>query len=97
MTPRKLTMEEWAYETNRAQQVRTVQRQKMGRAKFVYYERIIGRLMPLPYIIGGVAIILIIVLYGWAEFFKFFLSWCVSVTLVATAAYYVWKHYEREL
>ena len=97
MAVRKLSQEEWAYEINRASQVRNVQRQKMTHAKFTYVDRYISRLMPLPYIIGGIAIFLLIYLYGWAEFFKFFLSWCVSLTLVATGAYYVWKYYERQL
>jgi hypothetical protein len=97
MTIRKLSQEEWAYEINRAMQVRDVQRQKMSKAKFTYVDRVIRRLLPLPYIIGAIAIFLLIYLYGWAEFFKFFLSWCVSLTLVATGAYYVWKYYERQL
>ncbi len=97
MAVRKLTQDEWAYEINRAMQVRDVHRQKLSQAKFTYFDKVIRRLLPLPYIIGAIAIFLLIYLYGWAEFFKFFLSWCVSITLVATGAYYVWKYYERQL
>lgn len=97
MAVRKLSREQWAYEISRAQKVRDVQREKLRQTKFQYYEHVVSRLMPLPYLIGGTAIILLIVLYGWGVFFEFFLSWCVSFTLVATAAYYLWKHYEKEL
>lgn len=97
MVVRKLTQEQWAYEINRAKQVRDVQRQKITFAKFRYFDTVISRVMPLPYIVGAIAIFLIIYLYGWAEFFKMFLGWCVSLTLVATGAYYIWKYYERQL
>lgn len=97
MTIRKLSKEQWAYEINRSKRVRTNQRRKMQRAKFHYYDKIISRLMPLPFMIGGIAIVLLILLYGWNEFFKFFLSWCVSLTFVATGAYYIWKYYESKI
>lgn len=97
MAIRRLTKEEWAYEIERAKHVRTSQRVKLKKAKFVYFDKLINKIIPLPYIIGATAIILLIVLYGWKEFFKFFLSWCVSLTLVATGAYYLWKYYEKQI
>ena len=97
MTVRKLSKEQWAYEIQRAEQVRGVQRIKIRKAKYAYFDHYVSKMMPLPYIIGITAALLLLILYGWAEFFKFFLSWCVSFTIVATGAYYVWKYYERQL
>ena len=97
MAVRKLTQDEWAYEINRALQVRDVQRQKLSQTKFHYFDQVIRRLLPLPYIIAAIAIFLLIYLFGWTVFFEFFLSWCVSLTLVATGSYYVWKYYEKHL
>jgi hypothetical protein len=94
---RKVTKEEWEFEVNRAMKVRKVQAAKMKQAKYAYFNNIIKKIMPFPYIIGGAAVITLYVLYGWKEFLKFFLSWVVSMTLIATAAYYIWKHYEEEL
>jgi len=97
MPVRKLTHDQWAYEIKRAESVRGIQREKIKSAKFVYFDKVIGKFMPLPYIIGIGAAALLFFLYGPKEFFKFFLSWCVSVTLVATGAYYVWKYYEKQI
>ncbi len=97
MSVRRLTKEEWAYEIQRAERLRDVQRVKLKRAKYVYVDRLFGRLMPLPYIIGFSAAVTLFLLYGWREFLKFFLSWCVSLTLVATGAYHLWKYYEKQL
>lgn len=94
---RKLTKEQWAYEINRSKYVRDVQRSKMRKAKYQYFEGIMSRLMPLPVILGVIAMILLFALYGWREFLKFLLSWIVSLTLVATGAYYLWKTYEKRL
>jgi hypothetical protein len=97
MPVRKLSKEQWAYEIQRAGHVRDVQRVKIREAKFHYFEHYIGRWMPLPYLIGATAAAMLYILYGPKEFFKFFLSWCVSLTIVMTTGYYIWKYYERQL
>lgn len=95
--PRKLTKSEWEWEVKRAMAVRAGQKKQLRKAKFAYFEKYLGKLMPLPIIIGLLAVFLIVYIYGWREFFKLFLSWIVSLTLVATGAYYIWKQYEQQL
>lgn len=92
---RKLSKQQWEFEIRRAMRVRESQRRKLRKAKFAVYERSVGRALPLSILLGLIAATALILLYGWREFFKFFLSWCVSLTLVATGAYYLWKHYEK--
>lgn len=97
MPTRKLSKEQWEFEIKRALRVRDAQRERMRKAKYRYFERFLGRFLILPYVIGLSAIVALIYFYGWQEFFKFFLSWIVSLTLVAAGAYYLWKYYERQL
>ena len=94
---RKLTPQQWEFEIKRALRVRESQQRKMRKAKFAFFEKVLGKTLPLSMAIGLTAAVLLIVLYGWREFFKFFLGWIVSLTLVATGAYYLWKHYEKKL
>lgn len=97
MSVRKLSKQQWAFEIKRAMRVRDAQNKKLREAKFTYYERFIGKALPLSIFLGLAAIFLLIWLYGWREFFKFLLSWIVSLTLVATGAYYLWRTYEKQL
>ncbi len=97
MPTRKLNQQQWEFEIKRAMRVKDAQQRRMRKAKFAYFERYLSKFMPLPIILGLLALFLLIHLYGWREFFKFFLSWIVSLTLVATGAYYLWKYYERRL
>jgi hypothetical protein len=97
MSVRKLSKEQWAFEVKRAMTVRDRQQKKMRQAKFLYFERILDKALPISILIGLTAMSLLVWLYGWVEFFKFFLSWIVSLTLVATGAYYLWKSYEKQL
>lgn len=94
---RKLSKEQWAYEIQRAMRVRDGQRSHMRRAKYQYFDRLFGKLLWLPYLLGLLAIILLVAIYGWREFFKFFLGWIVSLTIVAAGAYHLWKYYERQI
>lgn len=94
---RRLSTQEWAYEIRRALRVREEQRRRMQKAKYAYAERFLGRLIVLPVLLGIGAMTAMVLLYGWREFFKFLLSWVVSLTLVAMGAYYLWKYYERKL
>ena len=91
---RKISKEQWEYEIKRALRVRESQRQKIKKKKYKYFDKVIKKYMPLPFIIGGICIILLIAIYGWKEFFKFLLAWIVSLTLVAAAAFYTWKYIE---
>lgn len=95
--PRKLSSREWEFEVKRALKVRESQKERMRKQKFKFFEKVLNKALPLSILIGLTAITLIITIYGWREFFKFLLSWMVSLTLVATGAYYLWKSYEKEL
>lgn len=94
---RKVSPEQWAYEINRAAQVRINQRQKARGLKYRYYETVLSRLMPLPLLIGATAIILIVYFYGWRDLGKLALSWVVSVTIISTVMYHMFKKFEAEL
>jgi hypothetical protein len=94
---RKVSPEQWAYEINRAAQVRVAQKQKARNLKFRYYETVLSKLMPLPLLIGATAIILIVYFYGWRDLGKLALSWVVSVTLISTIVYHMFKRFEAEL
>jgi hypothetical protein len=89
--------EQWAYEINRAAQLRLTQRQKARSLKFRYYENVLSHLMPLPLLIGATAIILIVYFYGWRDLGKLALSWVVSVTIISTLIYHMFKKFESEL
>lgn len=97
MKTRKVSKEEWDFEVKRVIRTRKANRQKMQRTKYLLYEKILGKYMPVPYLLGVAAAVLLIVIYGWTEFFKFFLSWVVSVTIIATLAYHLWKYYEEKI
>jgi len=97
MSVRKLSKEAWSFEVQRAMKMRENNREKLRAAKWAYYERVVGRLMPIPYLIGAGAAIALLLMYGWAEFLKFFLGWIVSLTIIASGAYHLWKYYERRL
>jgi hypothetical protein len=94
---RKVSPEQWAYEINRATQMRTMQRQKAKTLKFHYYDTVLSRLMPLPLLIGFTAILLIVHFYGWQDLGKMALSWVVSVTIISTLVYHMFKKFEAEL
>lgn len=94
---RKVSPEQWAYEINRAAHLRTVQKHKARQLKFRYYDTFLSRLMPLPFVIGMTAIILIIHFYGWQDLGKLALSWLVSVTIISTLVYHMFKRFEAEL
>ena len=94
---RKVSPEQWAYEINRAAQVRMAQKQKARSLKFRYYETFLSRLMPLPILIGSTAIILIVYFYGWQDLGKMALSWVVSITIISTLVYHMFKRFEAEL
>jgi prepilin signal peptidase PulO-like enzyme (type II secretory pathway) len=94
---RKVTPEEWAYEINRSIKVRDAQRQRARHLKFRYYENVLSKLMPVPIIIGFTAIILLMHFYGWKELGKMALSWVVSVTIISTLVYHMFKRFEAEV
>lgn len=94
---RKVSPNEWAYEINRAKQLRLVQRKKAGALKFRYYENVLSKLMPVPIIVGATAIILIVYFYGWQDLGRMALSWLVSVTIISTFVYHMFKRFEAEL
>ena len=94
---RKVTSEQWAYEINRAAQVRDAQKKRARSLKFRYYENVLGKLMPVPLIIGATAIILIVYFYGWYDLGRLALSWVVSVTIISTLIYHMFKRFEAEL
>jgi hypothetical protein len=94
---RKVSPEQWAYEINRAAHVRMMQKEKARKLKFHYYEEYLSKLMPLPILIGGAAILLIIHFYGWQDLGKLALSWLVSVTIISTIIYHMFKRFEAEL
>ena len=97
MPPRKLSKAQWEFEIKRAMRVREAQQARMRRAKYRYVDNVMRRFLFLPLIIGLAAMVALLVIYGWKEFFKFLLAWTVSLTLVATGAYYLWKRYEKDL
>jgi len=97
MEIRRLSQREWEFEVRRALKVREQNQQRFKRVKYHYYEDVIGQIMPLPYILGGAAVVALLLIYGVEEFFKFFLSWTVSITIVATIMYHLWKHFERQV
>jgi hypothetical protein len=94
---RKISPEQWSYEISRAMEVRKNQRRRVRNLKFRYYERVLGKMMPIPIIIGLTAIILLIKFYGWQDLGKMALSWVVSVTIVSTIIYHMFKRFEAEL
>jgi hypothetical protein len=94
---RKVSPEQWAYEINRAAQVRVAQRHKARSLKFRYYENFLSQLMPVPLLIGATAIILIVYFYGWQDLGKLALSWVVSITIISTIMYHMFKRFEAEL
>jgi hypothetical protein len=94
---RKMSPEQWAYEINRAMQVRTAQKTKARSLKFRYYENVLSRLMPVPILVGITAIILIVYFYGWQDLGRLALSWVVSVTIISTLMYHMFKRFEAEL
>ena len=94
---RKVSPEEWSYEINRAMQVRKTHRKKAARLKFRYYERVLSKLMPVPIVIGLTAIVLLVKFYGWQDLGKLALSWVVSVTIISTIVYHMFKRFEEEL
>jgi hypothetical protein len=94
---RKVSPEQWAYEINRASQLRFSQKAKARALKFRYYDVFLSKLMPLPILIGLTAIILIVYFYGWQDLGKLALSWIVSVTIISTLVYHMFKRFEAEL
>jgi hypothetical protein len=94
---RKVSPEQWAYEVNRAAQLRTVQRHKARALKFKYYDNVLSNLMPVPLLIGATAIILIVYFYGWQDLGKLALSWIVSITIISTLVYHMFKRFEAEM
>lgn len=94
---RKVSPDEWAYEINRAMQVRVVQKKRARRMKYRYYEKVLDRLMPLPIIIGLTAVILVVYFYGWKDLARMALSWTVSITIISTIIYHMFKKFESEL
>jgi len=94
---RKVSPEQWAYEINRAAQVRLTQRQRARTLKFRYYDSVLSKFMPLPLLIGITAIILIVHFYGWQDLGKLALSWIVSITIISTLVYHMFKRFEAEL
>jgi Na+-translocating ferredoxin:NAD+ oxidoreductase RnfD subunit len=94
---RKVSPEQWAYEINRSIQLRMTQKTKARQLKFRYYDKFISQIMPLPVIIGLTAIILIVYFYGWRDLGKLALSWLVSVTIISTFVYHMFKRFEAEL
>lgn len=94
---RKVTSEQWAYEINRAIKVRDTQKRRARTLKFKYYEDVLSKLMPVPILIGITAIILLMSLYGWRELGKLALSWVVSITIISTLVYHMFKRFEAEL
>jgi hypothetical protein len=97
VTIRKVSPEQWAYEISRASQLRNVQRHKARQLKFRYYDTFLSKLMPVPIIVGLAAIVLIVHFYGWMDLGKLALSWIVSVTLISTVVYHMFKRFEAEL
>jgi len=94
---RKVTPQQWAYEINRAIKVRDTNKKRARKLKYRYYERVLSKLMPVPIIIGLTAIILLLSFYGWKELGKLALSWLVSVTIISTIVYHMFKRFEAEL
>ena len=94
---RKVSPEQWAYVINRSIQLRMNQKQKARQLKFRYYDKFLSQFMPLPIFIGLTAIILIVYFYGWQDLGKLALSWLVSVTLISTFLYHMFKRFEAEL
>jgi hypothetical protein len=94
---RKVSPEQWAYEINRAAQVRMAQKQRARALKYHYYEGVLSKVMPVPLLIGATAIILIVYFYGWQDLGKLALSWIVSVTIISTIVYHMFKKFEAEL
>ena len=94
---RRMSPDQWAYEINRATQMRTAQRTKARALKFRYYENVLSALMPVPILIGLTAIILIVYFYGWQDLGRLALSWVVSVTIISTVIYHMFKRFEAEL
>jgi len=94
---RKVSPEQWAYEVNRAVQLRQTQRTKARSLKFQYYETFLSKFMPVPLLVGATAIILIVYFYGWQDLGKLALSWIVSVTIISTFVYHMFKRFEAEL
>ena len=94
---RKVTPEQWAYEITRAFKLRDQQKRRARRLKFRYYDRVLSKLMPVPIVIGLTAIILLMHFYGLRELGKLALSWVVSVTIISTIVYHMFKRFEAEL
>ncbi len=94
---RKVSPEQWSYEIHRAMEVRKANKVKAQRLKFRYYERVLGKLMPVPIVIGLTAIVLLIKFYGWQDLGKLALSWVVSVTIISTVVYHMFKRFEAEV
>ncbi|MBR9702428.1 hypothetical protein GOV10_00185 [Candidatus Woesearchaeota archaeon] len=97
MSVRKLSKNEWSFEVRRALKFREQQKKQIKKSKYAYIDKVLGKWMPLPYLLGLVAAFSLFFFFGWKEFLKFFLGWIVSLTLVAGGAYYIWRRYEKLL
>lgn len=97
MPVRKVTKQQWDFEVRRAYVLRELNKKKFSKARFAYYNHIIDQYVPIPYILGGIAIMAMFFIYGPKEFFKFFLNWVISLTIVTAAAHILWKKYERRI
>lgn len=93
----KISKEQWKYEVTRAIRIREDNKKKLRKHKYKYYDKVLSKYMPLPFIIGFICIILLIIIYGWSEFFKFLLAWIVNLTIIAAIAFYIWRHVEDKL
>ncbi len=77
MASKKMNKEEWAREIEKARRKSEVEK---GKEKAEY----IHKFIPVTLIIGVVASILMILLFGWRDFLRTALSWVIGVTIVTT-------------
>ena len=94
---RKVSPEQWAYEINRSVQLRKTQKHKARMLKYHYYDTFLSKLMPVPLLVGATAIILIVYFYGWKDLGKLALGWIVSVTIISSIIYHMFKKFESEI
>lgn len=68
-----------------------------NKMKLSFFRRKFHTFTFLTYPLGLLAIVALWYFYGWKELLKFALSWTVSLTIIATTAYYLFNYYEKKI
>gem|GEM_PF-3564470 len=93
----QLTKRQWEYEVKRSLRNRKISSKQYNKVKLSFFKRKFQSFAFISYPLGALAIFCLWYFYGWRELLKFALSWTVSLTIIATTAYYLFNHYEKKI